>query len=145
MSNEATIQSYLTIRKGTSPVTLNYTSQPAQFRADVTGTKGPSPGAITCTTGGTDISFTQLTQPALCRIMNMDDTNFITVGIWDPDSSLFYPLMELLPGETYVIRLSRDVGEEYQGSGTGTGTANNTLRIKANTASCVVLIEAFES
>jgi hypothetical protein len=57
---------------------------------------------------------------------------------------VFYPLIELLPGESYVFRLSRNIQEQYAGTGTGTTAPDNRLRIKANGASCVVLVEAFE-
>lgn len=147
MSNEARIRSGLQIlkRNATGDRTLlDYQARPESFAADVTGTKGPVPGAITCTTAGTDISFSELTTPGLCRIMNLDSNNYVEVGIWEPTGSIFYPLMELLPGESYVIRLSRNLQEQYAGTGTGTTAPTNTVRVKANAASCVVLVEAFE-
>jgi hypothetical protein len=138
MANEATIQTTLSIRTGS----LSYQSQPSSFRADVAGTKGPTPGAIAVAIAGTDVAFSELTTPALCRLQNLDETNFVEYGIWD--GIQFYPLGELLPGESYVIRLSRNLTEEY-GTGTGTtGAAANTFRLKADTAACVVLVEAFE-
>lgn len=140
MADEATVTCTLTIRKAE----LEYSSRPNNYRADVTGKKGPVPGAITVAVGGTDVSFTELTEPGLCWMQNLDDTNFVTYGIWEPDTSKFYPLGELLPGEIVVLRLSRDLGEQYSGVGTGTDVANNRLRFRANTAACVVRIEAFE-
>lgn len=141
MSNEATIRSSLSIVKGN----LDYSSKPSTFNADVAGTKGPCPGAFTATVAGTDCDFSQLTQPALCRIQNLDSTNYVTYGIWDPENSKFFPLGEVLAGETYVLRLSRDIQEEYM-TGTGTTGANtNRLRFKADTASVEVLVEAFEA
>ena len=139
MSNEATIQYSLTILNGN----LRYQPASITFRATVTGTKGPVPGAISVTTAGVDVDFSELVQPALCKFTNLDSTNFVSYGIWDGTS--FYPLGELLPGESYPLRLSRDLGEEF-GTGTGTtGAAINKLRFKANTATCDVSIEAFES
>lgn len=138
MSNEAQIRCSLSIRTGS----IHYASQPTAFTADVAGRKGPAPGAFTVSTAGTDADLSELTAPGLCRIQNLDATNYVTFGIWEPDASLFYPLGELLPGETYVLRLSRDLGEQYT-SVTGTGVANNKLRFKADTASVVVLLEAF--
>lgn len=123
MADEARIQSYLQIRKGN----LDYLSRPNSFVADVGTAFGPSPGAVTVTTGGTDVAFTGLTTPALCRLMNLDSTNFAEYGVWD--GATFHPLGELLPGETYVLRLSRNL---------------TTFRLRANTASCAVLVEAFE-
>lgn len=140
MANEATVTITLSIRKA------NLTGPPEResFRADVAIGKGPSPGAITVTTDGTDVDLSELTEPGLTKFKNLDDTNFVRVGIHDPDSDLFYPFMKLLPGEAYVVRLA-DIGQEFQGTGTGTGGANNTLRIKADTADCIVQVNAYDS
>jgi hypothetical protein len=144
MADEAQIRASLQI-KGSG--NLDYQSAPTAFTADVAGNKGPVPGAISATAagvgaGGTDVDFSELTQPGLCRIQNLDTTNFITFGIWD--GTQFFPLGEVLAGESFVFRLSRDLSEEF-GTGTGTtGTAANSLRIKADTAACNVLVEAFE-
>jgi len=142
MANEATVRCSLNIRKGH----LNYESRPSEFRATVSGTKGPSPAAITITQTGTDVDLSQLEDPGLCRLMNLDTINYVEYGIWDPETERFYPLGEILPGEFYVLRLSRMVGFEVA---TGTGTADagggtNRLRIRANVASCIVSVEAFE-
>ena len=141
MANEATIRSSLAITKGK----LKYSGQPTSFTADVAGTKGPTPGAIDVSIEGTDIDLGELTTPGLCRLMNLDDTNYVVYGIWDPEGARFYPLGELLPGETYVIRLARMIEEEY-GTGTGTvGADTNRLRMKADTATCNIVVEAFEA
>lgn len=133
MANEATVRTSLQIRKTSGQTTLlEYASQPSGFLATVTGTKGPTPGAMLASTTGTDVSLTQLTTPGLCRIMNQDVTNFVEVGIFDGVIT-FYPLMKLLAGESYVFRLSADVEA---------GAA--TLRIRANTAAVNVLVECFE-
>lgn len=137
MANEANIRTSLQIRKGN----VVYQSQPTGFAADITGTaKGPTPGAISVAVTGTNVDLSQLTTPGLCRIQNLDETNYITVGIYDGVS--FFPLMELLPDESFVIRLFRFIGDEYVG--TGTPADVNYLRIKADTAACVALVEAFE-
>jgi len=138
MANEASIRSSLSILVGK----LDYRSNPTSFNADVSTADGPTPGTISATLAGTDVSLTELTTPGLCRIMNLDSTNFVEVGVHDGTS--YFPLMELLPGETFVFRLARDLGLEF---GTGTGTINadvNTLRIKADTAACNVTVEVFE-
>jgi len=57
---------------------------------------------------------------------------------------VFDPFGKILPGETYVVRLSSNFGEQYAGTGTGTTAATNTLRFKANTASVNVVVEVFE-
>lgn len=140
MANEAQVRCTLQIRKDY----LNYYSQPSGFNATVTGTKGPTPGAITVSTDGTDVDLSELDSPGLCRLMNLDSTNYVKYGIWEPLTSTFYPLGELLPGESYVLRLARDIGEQYE-TGTGTTGAVNTFRIQAMNDPCVVLVEAFES
>jgi hypothetical protein len=143
VANEITVQSSLRINKGK----LSYQSLPQSFQASLTATNGPSPGVITASTIGTDVSFTQLVQPGMCRIMNLDLINFITVGIYDTQVNEFYPLMELLPGESYVFRISRWLGREMSGAVAGTGTVGPTtrIRVKANLLSCYTLVEAFDS
>lgn len=147
MANEATINLSMNIRKvddTTDLVLLDYRSQPSSFQADVTGTKGPTPGSISVSIAGTDVDFSQLTTPGLCRLMNQDPTNFVEYGIREPGTGTFYPLGEILPGETYIIRLSRNLQEEYIGTGTGTSAPTNFFHLKANVAACNVLVEAFE-
>ena len=138
MANEATIRASLTVLKAN----LNYRSFPSEFKADVAGTLGPTPGAFSVSVAGVDVDLSELTVPGLCRIANQDATNFVEVGIWDGVS--FYPMMDVLPGEWWVFRLAASLTDEF-GTGTGTtGPAINTLRIKADTAACNVLVEAFE-
>lgn len=138
--NEASIRSSLQVRSGE----LFYQSQPTAFEADVAGSKGPSPGAITVSVFGTNIDLSQLVTPALCRVMNLDPTNYVEYGIRDPATGVFYPLGEILPGETYILRLSRNIQEDYYNTGTGTTASINFFHFKANKAPCVVVIEAFE-
>ena len=148
MSGEAKIQLSLQITKDDDAGIVNYRSYPTTFDADVDGALGPTPGAIVVSIYGTDVEFSQLTVPGLCRLSNEDATNYVTYGICDPETDKFYPLGELLPGEFYVLRLSRELGWEYAGSGTGTGTTGaltNKLCFVANTAACTVLVEAFEA
>lgn len=145
MSSEAQIRVSITILKTLGNLRLiDYQSRPTDFTMDVTGTKGPSPGAITVTTLGTDVSFAELVTPHLCFIKNMDPTNYVEVGIYDPSNNDFYPLLKIGPGHGWPIPLTHNFGESYEGTGTGTTAATKRLRIKANTASCVVSVEAFE-
>ena len=51
--------------------------------------------------------------------------------------------IEVGPGEQYPVKLSRNIGNSY-GTGTGTLGADTSMRIKADTAACVVVVEAFE-
>lgn len=140
MANEATIQSGLQINSGN----LRHRSPRSSFRADVSGAKGPVPGAITISTSGTNIDLSQLTSPGLCQITNLDSTNFVTWGVWDATGFRFLPLGEILPGEWYVIRLSRHLSDEFTQTGTGTAGDTNALRLMADTAACNVKVEAFE-
>lgn len=129
MANEARVQSSLTVNKGN----LVYQSQPTSFSATVTGSRGPTPGTINVATAGTDVSFAALAAlGGLCRIMNLDATNYVTYGIWN--STTLFNLGELLPGESYVLRLSRALGNG----------AGYTLRMKADTLACNVRVEAFD-
>lgn len=124
MANEAAIKSSLSITKGN----LQYQSRPGSFNADVTGAKGPTPGAVAIATSpGTDISFSELTTPGFVRIQNLDSTNFVEFGIWD--GSTFHELGELQPGEEYVFRFSRNM---------------SGFRMKADTAAVNCVVEAFE-
>ena len=138
MANEASVQSGFSIVKKSGSITqINHRTLPASFRVTVTGTKGPTPGAIEVTTSGAEVDLSELTTPGLCRLMNMDDTNFVTYGILDVDGNTFHGFGELGPGESYVFKLSRDIG-------LGLGTAYESLFLVADTATCDVLVEAFE-
>ena len=137
MSNEATVRGSLQI----STTNLKYRSYPTSFQADVSGEVGPTPGAFSASTDGTDVDLTELTTPGLAIIKNLDATNYVEVGIWD--GLEFYPLIEIGPGEQYPVKLSRNIGNSY-GTGTGTLGADTSMRIKADTAACVVVVEAFE-
>lgn len=124
---------------------LQYTSRPGAFVADVTGTKGPTPGAIRVPTGGVAADMSQLATPGFCWLMNLDETNYVEYGIRDPGANIFYPLGELGPGEISLFKLSRNLLEEYfGGTGTGTTSPGNQFWFKANTAACNVRVEAFE-
>ena len=143
MANEAQVRISLQILKDA----MDYRSQPTVFHADVSGTKGPSPGAITVNPGGTDVDLSELILPGLCRIKNLDLNHFLEYGIFDPESGVFFPLGEILPKEFYVIRLSRNLFQEF---GTGTGTADigagtNRLRLKSSAHAIDALVEAFEA
>ena len=139
MADEASIRSSLQIIKGN----LQYRSYPTNFTADVSGTKGPSPGAIAVATSGTDVDLSEIASPGFCRVTNMDAANTIVMGIWD--GSAFHAFKDLLPGEHYVLRLSQFLGEQFEtGTGTATTGTGDTLRLKAVTASCVALVEVFE-
>lgn len=140
MSDEATVRVSLNINKDN----LSYQSQPQGFTVDVDGVNGPTPGAVTVSATGTDISLSQLTVPGMCHLRNIDDSNYVEYGIKEPSTGFFYPLGEIGPGESYVLKLSRNIRQEYTNTGTGTSAGTNTFHMKANGGSAVVVIEAFE-
>jgi hypothetical protein len=127
MANEATVNSSLSVVRGN----LHYQSQPSAFRADVATTRGAAPGGVTINTTGVDIDFGSLVGPSLCRIMHVGTTGIVEYG--KKAGGTFYPLGEMLAGETYVLRLSRNLEASSQ-----------TFHFKASAATIEVLIEAFE-
>ena len=128
MADEATINSSLQIIKGT---TLEYRSLPGSFTADVAGTNGPSPGSFTVSSAstGTSPDLSQFTTPGYVRFRNLDPTNFVEIGLLI--SATFQQLFEMLPGETYVMRFSRNITDAE-------------VRFFADTADCIISVEALE-
>lgn len=127
MADEAQVQVSLNINN-TDGDNFQWRSANSGYTADVTGKIGPSPGLIVATTAGVSVTFTGLTTPGFCVLTNLDGTNFVEYGIWD--GATFHELGELLPdSQPQLIRLSRNM----------TG-----FRLKADTASCNVRVEAFE-
>lgn len=146
MANEAQVRVGLSVTKRSGSITqIDYRSPVSAFSLDVIGTKGPCVGSVTVTTFGTDVNLSEMSQPGLCVFHNQDSTNYVSVGVFDPETNVFYPFAEVGPGESYIVKLSRDFGEQFAGTGTGTTAATNRLRIKANTAPCVVEVDVFES
>jgi hypothetical protein len=132
MSNEARIYAGLQITKGN----LQYVSYPQAFTANVAfanGPNGPTPGTVTVATSGTDINLSELTAyGGLCIIINYDPTNTIRVGIKDTTTHVFYPLMDILAGEQYPLRLSADLTKQETGSGTFSGSTATLHAIALN-------------
>lgn len=141
MSREISVRSSITIRSGN----LVYQSPgKSLFTSDLNANKGPCPGMVTIPVGGISITFPYLTTPGQVVICNLDTANFVEYGIKDPGSGKFYPLGEVLAGESYVFRFSRNLLENYTNTGTGTTGDVNYLWLKADTAPCDVIIDAFE-
>lgn len=148
MASEGRVQSGLTITKRSSDnsmILLDYMARPASFSVDVNGLKGPTPGSLQIPVGGEIVNLGELVTPGLVRLMNCDETNYVEYGIYDPGIGIFYPFGELGPGESYILKFSRNLLEEFVGTGTGTTSAGNRFFMKANTAPCVVLVDAFEA
>ncbi len=140
MSNEATIRTGIEILKDG----LVYRPPTVAFKVDVSAAKGPTPGLVVVPILGVDINFSALTTPGLCRISNYDTTNFVTYGIGDSVTNEFYPLGEVGPEESYVLKLSRNLGIDQDELTTGTGSGTKTFRLMADTATCNCSVEAFE-
>lgn len=143
MSNEAQVRISLSVRKGS----INHRPPARVFNVTVTGSKGPTPAAIAVPLGGVAVDLSQLVTPGLCQITNLDPAgtdNYVEIGIRFPASSLFFPMLELAPGESYVLKLSRNLLEDYASPGTGTSGEVNQLWILPFRAAAVVLVEAFE-
>lgn len=147
MANEARVNASLIIRKGS----VDYASRPSAFQATVNAdpASGPTPGLILAPPAGVNVDLSKLTHPGLCRYMNLLDpaesSNYVEIGVWIPGTLEFVPFGEALPGETYVVRLSRFIGHEI---GTGAGTAPGPatmLRVKGIGGTVPVIVEAFEA
>lgn len=132
MARQVTIRSSLIV-SNTGGGTSIYQSALNGFTASMAGVAGPTPGTTLCATGGTTISLAQLIAlGGWCEIVNLDSTNYVTVGILA--SAVFVPFCDILPGEKAgPFRLASTI----LGGG-------NALRIAANTAACQVLIVAFD-
>ena len=147
MSNEATIQVSIRIYKTdtTDPtIVLLDENRSAGYSLDVEGSKGPTPGSFTIPTAGVSIDLSELVNHGLVWIHNQSPTYKVAIGIKDPDSGNFFPMLEFLPGMRLPLYLSEDVGEQYSGSGTATGTANNTLFAKAFGGPATLQVLAYE-
>lgn len=143
MANEASIRCSMIINQGN----LRYQSYPTEFRADVAaGGVGPTPGSFLAALAGTRVDLDELTRPGgLCIIKNLDEANYVIVGIFDGVE--FYPMLELLPGEFYPCRLSRELGRSVGTGVPGTGAydaGSYSLMVKATVAPCIVSVEAFD-
>lgn len=152
MANEVTVVSSLLILSGK----VQARPQPTTFRADCDPltAKGPTPGAVACSLIGTLIDLSQLTTPGFCRFQNLYNTDngatnaYIEVGIYDQTAAVnkFYPLFELMPGETFILRLSRFIGQEFGTAASGTAAAGSDNRLMAKSVNVVqnLLVEAYQ-
>lgn len=164
MANEAQLSVALTVRiLQNGLVDQQFQPQPTSFSADVSQAGGPSPGGFLASTSGTQVVLTALTQPGFCRIQNLGVSNvgaslfgtpgqqytwpnFVEVGIYVPSIYEFLPLIELLPGESYVVRLSRYIGSEFGGTEPGTDPEGGGIQmwVKSVGIASRVIVEAIE-
>jgi hypothetical protein len=74
------------------------------YSADQSLAGGPSNGVQAIGTSHEAIGITDITNLGYAKFKNLDQTNFVEVGI--DVAATFYPFIKLLPGETCVVRLS---------------------------------------
>lgn len=137
MANEITVNSNLQVVNGS----LQYQSRPTAFNATQTLAIGPVVGSVLVHRTGTQIDLSVLVTPGLCRIQNLDLANVVEIGV--SDGAYFYPLAEILPGETYVFRLYHGLGKRESIPGTGSTAGTLSLMLRAEIANCYALVEAF--
>lgn len=142
MANEIQVRSSLQIKNGNQ----FYQSQPTAFVADQGTAGGPTPGMLLVSQLGTAVSLAQLTAlGGLCWMQNLDPTNYVEYGVYDPDTNEFFPLGEILAGECYTLRLSRFLGSEFGTGTSGTATTGSGVQfmLKAVGGDCQVIVDAF--
>jgi len=102
MANEFSITSSFKLSNGNDSFTRT-----VSFNADQTAVGGPSPGVLSIGTSHEAVAPTDLTNKGWALFKNLDDTNFVEVGV--DVAATFYPLIKLLPGEQVQVRLSPSV------------------------------------
>ena len=103
---------------------FDFPKQGDHLKVDQAVVGGASPGTITAITStGTEIALTGFTKPGWIRFINLDETNFVTVGGWNDQ------LAKMEPGEPAMFRLNDGL---------------SALWVRANTAACKVLVQIFE-
>jgi len=97
MANEARVSASLQILVGHE----QYRSLPQFFSGPTyPQTNGPNTeGQYSVPLAGVAVDLSALTLPGLCRIANLDTTNYIEYGIYDPETVRFYPIGEVKAGE----------------------------------------------
>lgn len=107
---------------------------------------GPTPGLLTATTTGVQITLSALTNPSVCWIQNYSTTYRLLVGLKDTSAGTFLPMLELDPLEAWPIPLARMIGSELPGGSAGTGTAGSgcVLWAKGVDGSVKFSAEAFD-
>lgn len=140
MASEATMNSTLSIEKDN----LHYRHS-ANFQADVSAAKGPTPGIVLAAETWTEVDLSLITTPGLCFVANLSSTIDVIFGVRDTASGEYYPVLDFLAGEGYPVRLSQFLGQELESaSGTGTAGSGCTLAVKGIGGTAYVRVEAFE-
>jgi hypothetical protein len=140
MSNEIRVQGSLQVNNGS----LQYQSRPSSYSADMANEKGAAPGRVLATPAGVSVVFPSGVGPGGVAFVQNLGTSPVEYGLWDAALGRFLPLLEMLPGEFHVVRLSRELGREF-GTGTGTGVSVGTssLRLRSIGASSECVVMAF--
>lgn len=142
MANEIRVQISIQVKKDN----FQFQNQPTAFLDDMAGdAAAPSPGRITVSEQGTDVDLSKVGTPGWALFRNLDNTNYVQLGVWNPDQSEFYPFARIKPGTHFLIPLDPDINEEYAGTGTGTTGQLNTLRLLASTLPCECEVWVFEA
>ena len=97
---------------------------PGQISFDMAGNGGGNPGVVNIGTSEENVSFGDLT-PNMVWMQNLDPTNYVQWGM--SDAGTMKAVGRLNPGETARFVLDSGV----------------TLRMKAHTAACDVLIKGY--
>lgn len=148
MSKEITVRTSLRVSNGAM---VYQQPCPTQYQVDQANLGGATPGQLNVTVKGVAVDLSELTLPGVVLMVNLDPTNYVEFGIYSPSILEFFPLGELRPGDPPALfRLSRNLSEQYYGTGTGTtgGGESNQLYLKANGPTgtiCKVIVDAFEA
>ena len=114
MSNEIALQSSLTINVPPPNGNLHYQTPPQSqsFTRNMPSANGPAVGVITAQLNHTVVSLSQLIQPGLAEIYNLDAVNKVEVGIYNSNYGVFIPVLEIFAGEHFTLPLSRYLGHQ---------------------------------
>lgn len=144
MSNEGRFQASLQVNN--SVTGLIYLSQPTSFIFSITGSIGPTPGAIAVSPHGTGASLAQLTTPGPAWFQNLDTVYNVEWGVYDLIGNVFWPVGLLLPGMPQQLYLSPNIGKDEPGTGTGAAVGSTQLWFKSlNPAGSVVRVDCFQA
>lgn len=119
MANEITVTNTLAITNGN----LTYSQGSTSSTFDQSTVGGPTPGMLSIGTSEESEAFSELSTVGWVRLLNLDTVNYVE---WGFATAVYGGRLEA--GESALFRLN----------------PSTTLYLKANTAACKVLIDAFE-
>lgn len=121
---------------------VDYASRPTNITGTVVTESAPAPGRVNVTPAGVLVDLSKLSTPGYYRIMNMSATSWIEYGIWVAGLSKFCPWGEMLPGESYTGRFSRNLMQEDTGSASVIDV--DSIMLVSHGGNAEALLEAFE-